>query len=120
MITTNTSIPNVNTNKVVGWVGRMEVPVLKDFFTGFKQGVEYIDSQIKILKSFAGTFNDPLKGKELTIAQYSQGADIVMNVASDTGNGVLEAAKEQNRYTIGLDLGQDSTYPGHIVTSMLK
>lgn len=120
MFTTNTSIPNVNANKVVGWVGGMEVPVLKDFFTGFKQGVEYIDPQIKILQSFAGTFNDPLKGKELTIAQYSQGADIVMNVASGTGNGVLEASKEQNRYAIGVDLDQDYTYPGHIVTSMLK
>lgn len=120
MFTTNTSIPNINANKVVGWVGGMEVPVLKDFFTGFKQGVEYIDPQIKILQSFAGTFSDPLKGKELTIAQYSQGADIVMNVASGTGNGVLEASKEQNRYAIGVDLDQDSTYPGHIVTSMLK
>lgn len=120
MFTTNTSIPNVNSDKVVGWVGGMEIPVLKDFFTGFKQGVEYIDPQIKILQSYAGTFNDPLKGKELTIAQYSQGADIVMNVASGTGNGVLEASKEQNRYAIGVDLDQDSTYPGHIVTSMLK
>lgn len=120
MFTTNTSIPNINSNKVVGWVGGMEIPVLKDFFIGYKQGVEYIDPQIKILQSFAGTFNDPLKGKELTIAQYSQGADIVMNVASGTGNGVLEASKEQNKYSIGVDLDQDSTYPGHIVTSMLK
>lgn len=120
MFTTNNSIPNVNANKVVGWVGGMEIPVLKDFFTGYKQGVEYIDSEIRILQSFAGTFNDPLKGKELAIAQYSQGADIIMNVASGTGNGVLEASKEQNRYAIGVDLDQDSTYPGHIVTSMLK
>ncbi|MDA1470222.1 BMP family ABC transporter substrate-binding protein [Brachyspira hyodysenteriae] len=120
MFTTNTSIPNVNAEKIVGWVGGMDIPVLADFYTGFKQGVEYIDPQTKILQSFAGTFNDPLKGKELTIAQYSQGADIVMNVASGTGNGVLEASKEQNRYAIGVDLDQDSTYPGHIVTSMLK
>ncbi|WP_157147976.1 BMP family lipoprotein [Brachyspira pilosicoli] len=120
MFTTNTTIPNVNPDKVVGWVGGMDIPVLADFYTGFKQGVEYIDPETKILQSFAGTFSDPLKGKELTIAQYSQGADVIMNVASGTGNGVLEASKEQNKYAIGVDLDQDSTYPGHIVTSMLK
>lgn len=120
MFTTNTQIPGVNSDKIVGWVGGMDIPVLSDFFTGYKQGVEYIDDNTKILQSFAGTFNDPLKGKELTIAEYSQGADIVMNVASGTGNGILEAAKEQNKYAIGVDLDQDATYPGHILTSMLK
>lgn len=120
MFTTNTTIPGVNADKVVGWVGGMDIPVLADFFTGYKQGVEYIDPSIKILQSFAGTFNDPLKGKELTIAQYGLGADIVMNVASGTGNGVLEAAKEQGKYAIGVDLDQDATYPGSILTSMLK
>ncbi|HPJ26475.1 MAG TPA: BMP family ABC transporter substrate-binding protein, partial [Synergistaceae bacterium] len=72
------------------------------------------------LVSFAGTFNDPLKGKELTLAQYDQGADIVMNVASNTGNGILEAANETGKYAIGVDLDQDAIYPGHILTSMLK
>jgi basic membrane protein A len=43
-----------------------------------------------------------------------------MNVASDTGNGVLEAAKVAGKYAIGVDLDQDAIYPGHIITSMLK
>lgn len=120
MFTTKTDIPGVNPEKVIGWVGGMDIPVLSDFFVGYEQGAKYIDPDIKILQSFAGTFNDPLKGKELTIAQYSQGADIVMNVASGTGNGILEAAKEQGKYAIGVDLDQDGVYPGSILTSMLK
>ncbi|HAE92168.1 MAG TPA: BMP family ABC transporter substrate-binding protein [Tissierella sp.] len=120
MFTTKTDITGVNPDKVIGWVGGMDIPVLSDFFVGYEQGAKYIDPEIKVLQSFAGTFNDPLKGKELTIAQYSQGADIVMNVASGTGNGILEAAKEQGKYAIGVDLDQDGVYPGFILTSMLK
>lgn len=120
MFTTKTDIPNVNDKKVIGWVGGMDVPVLHDFLVGYKQGAKFIDDEVEILVSFAGTFNDPLKGKELTLAQYSQGADIVMNVASNTGNGILEAAKDSGLYAIGVDLDQDDTYPGHILTSMLK
>lgn len=120
MFTTKTDIPGVNADKTIGWVGGMDIPVLSDFFVGYEQGAKYIDPEIKILQSFAGTFNDPLKGKELTIAQYSQGADIVMNVASGTGTGILEAAKEEGKYAIGVDLDQDGVYPGSILTSMLK
>jgi len=120
MFTTKTDIPGVNPDKTIGWVGGMDIPVLHDFLVGYEQGAKYIDPDIKILHSFAGTFNDPLKGKELTIAQYSQGADIVMNVASGTGTGILEAAKEQGKYAIGVDLNQDSVYPGSILTSMVK
>lgn len=120
MFTTKTDIPGVNADKTIGWVGGMDIPVLHDFFVGYEQGAKYVDPDIKILQSFAGTFNDPLKGKELTIAQYSQGADIVMNVASGTGTGILEAAKEQGKYAVGVDLDQDGVYPGSILTSMLK
>ncbi|SKC83560.1 BMP family lipoprotein [Maledivibacter halophilus] len=120
MFTQKTDIPNVNSEKIIGWVGGMDIPVLHDFLVGYKQGAKHIDPEMKILTSFAGTFNDPLKGKELTLAQYSQGADIVMNVASNTGNGILEAAKETGNYAIGVDLNQDNVYPGSILTSMLK
>jgi basic membrane protein A len=120
LFTVKTDLPGVNSQKVIGWVGGMDIPVLHDFLVGYEQGAAYIDPETKVLVSFAGSFNDPLKGKELTLAQYQQGADIVMNVASNTGNGILEAAKESNLYAIGVDLDQDDIYPGNILTSMLK
>lgn len=120
MFTTKTDIPNVNEDKIIGWVGGMDIPVLHDFYVGYEQGAKYIDPDIKILQAFAGTWNDPLKGKELTLAQFEQGADIVMNVASGTGAGVLEAAKEADKYAIGVDLDQDKDQPGHVLTSMVK
>lgn len=120
MFTTRTEISGINKEKTIGWVGGMDIPVLHDFFVGYEQGAKYIDPDIKILQSFAGTFTDALKGKELANAQFNQGADIVMNVANITGMGVLEAAKDQNKFAIGVDTNQDSIYPGHIITSMMK
>jgi len=120
MFTQKTDIPNVNDAHVIGWVGGMDIPVLHDFYTGYEQGAKYIDPDVTILQAFAGSWTDPLKGKELTLAQYEQGADIVMNVASGTGTGILEAAKEADKYAIGADLNQDADQPGHVVTSMVK
>jgi len=120
MWTTMTDIPGVNADKVIGWVGGMDIPVLHDFFVGYEQGAKYIDPEVEVLQAFAGTWSDPLKGKELTLGFYDLGADIVMNVASGTGNGVLEGAREAGRYAIGVDLNQDNDQPGSVVTSMLK
>ncbi len=120
MFTTMTDIKGVNDKKIIGWVGGMDIPVLHDFYVGYEQGAKYIDPEIEILQAFAGTWNDPLKGKELTLGFYDLGADIVMNVASGTGNGVLEGAKEAGHYAIGVDLNQDGDQPGAVLTSMLK
>lgn len=120
MFTKMTNIKGVNKDNTIGWVGGMDIPVLHDFYVGYEQGAKYIDPNIKILQSFAGSWNDPLKGKELTLAQYGQGADIVMNVASGTGTGILEAAKEAGKYAIGVDLNQDNDQPGAVLTSMMK
>ncbi len=120
MFTQKTDIPNVNEDHIIGWVGGMDIPVLHDFYTGYEQGAKYVDPDIQILQAFAGSWTDPLKGKELTLAQYEQGADIVMNVASGTGVGVLEGAKEADKYAIGVDLNQDGDQPGHVLTSMVK
>jgi len=120
MFTTKTDIPGVNADKVIGWVGGMDIPVLHDFYVGYEQGAKYIDPDIKILQSFAGSWSDPLKGKELALAQFDQGADIVMNVASGTGPGILEAATQAGKYAIGVDLNQDNDQPGHVLTSQLK
>lgn len=120
MFTTKTDIPGVNDKKIIGWVGGMDIPVLHDFYVGYEQGAKYIDPEIEVLQSFAGTFTDALKGKELATAQINQGADIIMNVANITGIGAMEAASELDVYAIGVDTNQDGLYPGHILTSMQK
>lgn len=120
MFTEMTEFENVNEETVIGWVGGTDIPALRDFYTGFEEGAKYINPDITILQSFAGDMQDAVKGKELTLAMYQQGADIVCNVAGNTGLGVLEAAAQSGYYAIGVDKNQDDVQPGSVVTSMLK
>lgn len=120
MWTTKTEIPGVNEDKIIGFVSGMDIPVVHDFLKGYEQGARLIEPDIEVLVSWAGSWTDPVKGKELTLAQYNQGADVVMNVASGTGPGILEAASEAGKYAIGVDLNQDGLFPGSIITSLLK
>lgn len=126
MITTS-DMPLANADKVVGFLGGMDIPVINDFKVGFEEGVKYVDPSVKVLVSYAGAFSDPAKGKELTLAMFDQGADISFNVAGETGLGGIDAAKEKEKYTLGVDSDQyqlfkdtDPEKASRIVTSMMK
>jgi basic membrane protein A len=120
-------MPLANPQKVIGFLGGMDINVINDFKVGYEQGAKYIDPGVKVLVSYAGAWNDEAKGKELILAQLDQGADIAFNVAGQTGIGLLDAAKEARRYAIGVDSDQYLLFKdsnperaSYIVTSMLK
>jgi len=124
---TESDLPLSNDDLVVGFLGGLDIPVINDFKIGFIEGVAYINPNTKVLVSYAGSFNDPAKGKELTLAMYDQGADITFNVAGETGLGGIDAAKDAQKYTIGVDSDQyelfietDPEKAANIVTSMMK
>jgi basic membrane protein A len=126
-LVTTSDMPKANPEKVIGFLGGMDIPVINDFKVGYIQGAKYIDPDVKVLVSYANSFNDPGKGKELVLAQYEQGADIAFNVAGETGIGLLDAAKDKDRYAIGVDSDQyflfketDPDKAANIVTSMMK
>jgi basic membrane protein A len=124
---TSSDMPKVNPEKVIGFLGGMDIPVINDFKVGYIQGAKHIDPDVEVLVSYANAFNDPGKGKELVLAQYEQGVDIAFNVAAETGIGLLDAAKDKDRYAIGVDSDQyilfketDPAKADNIVTSMMK
>jgi basic membrane protein A len=82
------------TNKV-GVVGGVEIPPVVRYAVGFEAGVMSVNPEAEVVVSYADTFDDPALGKELTLAQYNQGADIAFPVAGRTGIGSFEAAKEK-------------------------
>jgi basic membrane protein A len=101
-------------------VGGVPIPPVNTYIAGYYQGARAIDPHIKILRGYAGNFTDPASGKALALAQHSQGADIVFAVAGATGLGVIQAAKENNFYAIGVDSDQAYLAPHHVLTSALK
>ena len=71
---------------------------------------EAANPDIKILSTVAGTFSDPAKGKEIALAQFAQGADVVFPIAGSTGIGALQAAKEQGKLAVGVDSDQAAIF----------
>jgi basic membrane protein A and related proteins len=114
----------VTKTKKLGFVGGMKIPLIRKFEAGFEAGVKQTCPDCKIFSGYAGTepkaFADPAKGKELAIAQYGRGADIVYHASGKTGDGVFDAAKEQKKMAIGVDSDQFHVAPCCVLTSMLK
>ena len=75
----------------VGFVGGMDIPLISRFECGYKQGVAYQDSSMKVLANMTGStpaaFGNPSKGGELTRSQIEAGADVVYAAAGGTGIG---------------------------------
>ncbi|MCX8100447.1 MAG: BMP family ABC transporter substrate-binding protein [Geminicoccaceae bacterium] len=108
----------------VGFVGGMDIPLIRNFAFGYEQGVKYVNPRAEVLVNMTGTtpaaWNDPAKGAELAISQFDRGADVVYAAAGGTGIGVLQAAKDKGKFSIGVDSNQNYLHPGSVLTSMLK
>ena len=108
----------------VGFVGGMEIPLIRKFQAGFTAGVKAVNPRAQVLVKYAGNtgaaFKDPTKGKELALSEYQAGADIIFHAAGSTGLGVFEAARELKKLAIGVDSDQYAEAPGVVLTSMVK
>ncbi len=108
----------------VGFIGGMDIPLIRKFACGYAQGVMAANPDAKIIANMTGTtpaaWNDPVKGSELTKAQISQGADVVYAAAGGTGVGVLQTAADEGILSIGVDSNQNHLHPGKVLTSMMK
>ncbi len=108
----------------VGFVGGMDIPLIRNFLHGYRQGVAHADDGVTVLANMTGdtpaAWNDPTKGAELAQSQFDRGADVVYHAAGGTGLGVLQAAADSGKLGIGVDSNQNHLHPGHVLTSMLK
>jgi basic membrane protein A and related proteins len=108
----------------VGFVGGMDIPLIRNFGYGYEQGLKYVKPDGEVFSNMTGTtpaaWNDPARGAELAKSQFDRGADIVYAAAGGTGLGVLQAAKDDGKLSIGVDSNQNYLHPGSVLTSMLK
>src|SRR4030081_2920558 len=102
----------------------MDIPLIRRFAMGYEAGAKKINPHVAVLANYVGVtseaWNNPPKGKELALAQYEGGADIIFAAAGASGLGVFDAAEDKKKFAIGVDANQDWTKPGLILTSMLK
>jgi basic membrane protein A len=108
----------------VGFVGGMDIPLIRKFALGYVEGAKYVDKNIEVFENMTGTtpaaWNDPTKGGELARSQFDRGADVVYAAAGGTGLGVYQAAKDSGKLAIGVDSDQNYLHPGTMLTSMVK
>jgi basic membrane protein A len=112
-------------NKVVGFLGGQESDLIGKFQAGYEAGVKSVCSDCEVLVDYAGTtpdaFNDPAKGKEISLQQINEGADIIYHASGGTGAGLFDAASEKGIFAIGVDANQAKLFPdAPILTSVVK
>lgn len=108
----------------VGFIGGMDIPLIRRFAMGYEAGAKYINPKIKVYENYVGVtgeaWNNPAKAKELALSQYSKNADVVFVAAGASNTGVFDAAEEKKKLAIGVDSNQNWIKPGFILTSMMK
>ncbi|MDA0745641.1 MAG: BMP family ABC transporter substrate-binding protein [bacterium] len=110
----------------VGTVLGMDIPPVRAYEAGFRAGVLTVNGlegrEVAYVSATVGDFNNPSRGKALAQGLMAQGADVVLQLAGNTGLGVIEAVRESTRkvWVIGADLDQDDLAPGRVLVSVLK
>lgn len=108
----------------VGFVGGMDIPLIRRFECGYEQGVKYANPKLEIIANMTGTtpsaWNDPARAGELAKGQFERGVDIIYAAAGASGLGVYQAAVDNHKLAIGVDSNQNYLHPGTMLTSMVK
>ncbi len=116
----------------LGFLGGMDIPLIHRFAKGYQEGALAVNPQAKFIVNYVGVtdgaWNNPGKGKEISLAQIEKGADVIFTAAGNSGLGAFDAVEqygkgpdgEANRFVIGVDSNQNGVKPGYVLTSMVK
>jgi basic membrane protein A len=108
----------------IGFVGGMDIPLIRKFALGYRAGARYVNPGVEVFENMTGTtpaaWGDPTKGAELARSQFGRGADVIFHAAGATGIGVMQAAKDEGKLSIGCDSNQNYLHPGSVLTSAVK
>jgi basic membrane protein A and related proteins len=116
---------------VLGFVGGMDIPLIHRFEKGYEEGAKSVNPNIQIVQNYVGVtdqaWNNPGKGKELSLAQIGKGADVIFTAAGNSGLGAFDAVEQYGKvngrathFVIGVDSNQNMVKPGYVLTSMVK
>ncbi|HEX8493700.1 MAG TPA: BMP family ABC transporter substrate-binding protein [Pyrinomonadaceae bacterium] len=116
---------------VIGFLGGMDIPLIHRFATGYEEGARAVNPNIRVVTNYVGVtdsaWNNPGKGKELSLSQIEKGADVIFTAAGNSGLGAFDAVEQYGlkdgraqRFVIGVDSNQNGVKPGFVLTSMVK
>lgn len=122
---------NASKTGTIGFLGGMDIGLIHRFEKGYEEGARSVNPNIRIIQNYVGVtdgaWNNPGKGKELSLAQIGKGADVIFTAAGNSGLGVFDAVEQQGKqngrathFVIGVDSNQNMVKPGFVLTSMVK
>jgi len=115
----------------IGFLGGMDIGLIHRFEKGYEEGAKAVNPNIHVIQNYVGVtdgaWNNPGKGKELSLAQIGKGADVIFTAAGNSGLGAFDAVEQQGKqngrathFVIGVDSNQNMVKPGFVLTSMVK
>ncbi|HSE30343.1 MAG TPA: BMP family ABC transporter substrate-binding protein [Pyrinomonadaceae bacterium] len=115
----------------IGFLGGMDIGLIHRFEKGYEEGAQAVNPNIRVIQNYVGVtdgaWNNPGKGKELSLAQIQKGADVIFTAAGNSGLGAFDAVEQQGmqngratHFVIGVDSNQNMVKPGFVLTSMVK
>jgi basic membrane protein A len=112
-------VEKANGGNTIGSVGGQKQPPVDRYIAGYQAGARKADPGVKLLNAYSQDWVDQAKCKQAALNQFADGAGIVFQVAGGCGLGVLDAAKQENAWGIGVDADQSYLGP-QVLTSALK
>lgn len=125
-VTTETSVPNINPEAVIGFVGGIDSPIINDFLIGYIEGAKSVNPNVKIDTRYTNDYVDTARAKEFGLSMMNdQKVDVIWGVAGNAGNGAAEAILQNKQaWFIGVDSDQELTFSKELssitLTSGLK
>jgi basic membrane protein A and related proteins len=104
---------------VIGFVGGERYPNLVNIYEGYKQGAKDINPDIQVLATYLDDWDNPAKGRQAALSQINNGADLLLHVADTSGQGVIQASKENGIYAFGAISDQNKLAPNTVLTSVI-
>ena len=107
------------TNKVA-FIGGIKSATLDKFEYGFRAGVKAANPNCELTVRYLNSFSDSALAKSVANQMHKDGVDVIYTAAGAAGTGAIEAAKENNKMAIGVDVDQSPLAPDNIISSTMK
>lgn len=118
---TASGIAGTNPEKIVGFVGGVDAPVIRDCQAGYEQGAVAVDPDTRVVSAYVGSFTDPAKGKAINQSLNQDGSDINYQYAGLSGEGGFDNVRGGGAgFALGAGFDQSWLAPGYVPGSMLK
>jgi len=107
-------------NNKVGVIGGADAPFIHNCVAGYIAGAQYANPDVEVSVKYTNSWSDTTLAKEISLAMYDTGVDIIYNQCGGAGLGIYSAAEDNNFYAIGTDTNQNGLSPDHIMCSAIS